>query len=202
MAEDSMEESKFYVYVWFDSDSLPFYVGKGTGNRWKSESDRNYLFLKQLESDDRCYPRKHKTQLTSAEALELEKDLIERLKPRCNIQLVNTEYKDVEPNETLEFSRILVQRLRRHLEKLSSFEPLHRYKTCSFVLKAIINRFGKTRIMREFGITSDSYKEYTKELRECGIVITDSQRNWKKAGRELIRMSADLEKAPASNKRH
>lgn len=37
--------NKFYVYVWIKSKTCePFYVGKGTGNRYKSQKGRNTYF--------------------------------------------------------------------------------------------------------------------------------------------------------------
>lgn len=32
---------RYYVYVWYKPDDTPFYVGKGTGCRWKRKGARS-----------------------------------------------------------------------------------------------------------------------------------------------------------------
>lgn len=53
-----MEERKFYVYEWYIINTGEvFYVGKGTGNRYKSLNSRNYFFQCMYNSHD-CDVRK------------------------------------------------------------------------------------------------------------------------------------------------
>lgn len=45
MENNYMEEKKYYVYKWYYKDSNKvFYVGKGSGNRYKNISKRNHVF--------------------------------------------------------------------------------------------------------------------------------------------------------------
>ena len=48
---------QFYVYAWFCKSwgEIPFYVGKGIGNRWRSMSGRSLQFKKIVERFD-CFP--------------------------------------------------------------------------------------------------------------------------------------------------
>lgn len=46
-----MEQKKYYVYEWFDLDTNQvFYVGKGTGNRYKDYWSRNNFFKEYYNS--------------------------------------------------------------------------------------------------------------------------------------------------------
>lgn len=55
---DDLEESKYYVYIWFDYDvekdviGMPFYVGKGCGNRYMTISNRSKKFKEYVSSHD------------------------------------------------------------------------------------------------------------------------------------------------------
>lgn len=48
-----MGNKKFYVYVWFIvSTGEIFYIGKGSGRRYKSLSSRSHRFMKVLEEHE------------------------------------------------------------------------------------------------------------------------------------------------------
>ena len=50
-------QHQFYVYAWFCKSwgEIPFYVGKGSGDRWHSMSGRSLQFRKIVERFD-CFP--------------------------------------------------------------------------------------------------------------------------------------------------
>ena len=69
-------ERRYYVYLWKIKDTGEvFYVGKGTGNRYKTRKRENSFFMKMLNSHD-CEPIIYKDNLTEEEAFELEKETI------------------------------------------------------------------------------------------------------------------------------
>ena len=45
-------DGSHYVYVWKHMDGHPFYVGMGTGDRWKNKSSRSHEFLKEIDAGD------------------------------------------------------------------------------------------------------------------------------------------------------
>jgi hypothetical protein len=51
------QEHQFYVYAWFCRSwgDIPFYVGKGSGDRWKSTTGRSQQFKKIIERFE-CFP--------------------------------------------------------------------------------------------------------------------------------------------------
>ena len=82
---------RFYVYEWFNIDTGEvFYVGKGTGSRWKDRSSRNQYF-KNYYKKYNCNVRKAKEELTEEEAFKLEIELIKQYKDKgeckCNLTL-------------------------------------------------------------------------------------------------------------------
>jgi hypothetical protein len=65
-------DTKFYVYVYLREDRYtPYYIGKGTGKRWKQNWDRSVP-----PPVDRTRIQKVKENLTEQESFELEKTLI------------------------------------------------------------------------------------------------------------------------------
>lgn len=87
-AELLNEEKKFYVYEWFVKESGKiFYVGKGTGDRYKSK-DRNYMF-KMIEYQFEIDVRIVKDGLSEHEAYVLEESLLVKY-ARDGEVLINT----------------------------------------------------------------------------------------------------------------
>ena len=71
-----MDERKFYVYEWYIEDTNEvFYVGKGTGDRYKRLNGRNYFF-KCMYDTHNCNVRKIFVNLTEKEAFEKEIETI------------------------------------------------------------------------------------------------------------------------------
>lgn len=69
-------ERRYYVYLWYvKGTNEVFYVGKGTGNRYKTRKRENSFFMKMLNSHD-CDSMIYQDNLTELEAFELEKELI------------------------------------------------------------------------------------------------------------------------------
>lgn len=83
-------ERHFYIYVLFDSDAIPRWVGKGQGSRFASTiriERRNHMknaFIRHTLNALGDIPRvKIRTNLTEAEAFEIEHALIKAIGRRC-----------------------------------------------------------------------------------------------------------------------
>lgn len=71
-----MEERRFYIYEYYIKDTNEvFYVGKGTGKRYKEHRRRNKMFLDFYSTHD-CDVRIVRDGLTETEAYELEHETI------------------------------------------------------------------------------------------------------------------------------
>lgn len=69
-------EKRYYVYAWYIKNTNEvFYIGKGTGNRYKTRKRENSYFMKILNSHE-CESTIIKDQLNEEEAFKLEKELI------------------------------------------------------------------------------------------------------------------------------
>lgn len=81
-----------YVYMWLyktEDGDVPFYVGMGTGNRYKCRSSRSKAFKEFLVNHE-CYPIKCAINLTDEVAREFEKKLKEALRT-LNLVLLDAE---------------------------------------------------------------------------------------------------------------
>lgn len=67
----------FYTYVWYSEDGVPFYIGKGSGNRFSAYNGRDEAFLKKIKSQ-KCYVRIDDIFANEADALNRENELIEQ----------------------------------------------------------------------------------------------------------------------------
>jgi hypothetical protein len=79
-----LEERVVYVYMWLyktENGDMPFYVGLGTNNRYKSRSSRSKAF-KEFLSKHECYPIRCSINLTYEFARELERKLKSELQAR------------------------------------------------------------------------------------------------------------------------
>lgn len=84
-----MEDRRFYVYEWYIVDTNEvFYIGKGTGDRYKRLKGRNYFFQCMYDSHN-CNVRKIYENLTEAEAFEKEIETIKYYKENTNYILTN-----------------------------------------------------------------------------------------------------------------
>ena len=69
----------FYTYIWYSEDGVPFYVGKGSGNRFSSLNGRDETFVKKIKSE-RCYVQIDDVFAKESEALAREGFLIDQYK--------------------------------------------------------------------------------------------------------------------------
>lgn len=84
-----MEDRRFYVYEWYIVDTNEvFYVGKGTGDRYKRLGGRNYFFQCMYNTHN-CNVRKIYEHLTENEAFEKEIETIKFYRENTNYRLTN-----------------------------------------------------------------------------------------------------------------
>lgn len=83
-------EEKYYVYVWFKPDDTPFYVGKGTGDRWKrcGKTHRNKYFSRVYQKYPGCYSLIIEDHLNEETAFQREIEWISQQKA-LGFQLTN-----------------------------------------------------------------------------------------------------------------
>lgn len=80
---------KYYVYEWYIIETNEvFYVGKGTGNRYKSLKSRNKFFIDMYKSHN-CNVRKIYENLTEEESFEKEIETIKFYREHTNYRLTN-----------------------------------------------------------------------------------------------------------------
>jgi hypothetical protein len=73
-----MKDNKFYVYGHFtdENSEIPFYIGKGSGDRYKNHSNRNNEW-KSFVKTNGVIPKILYTDLTEQGAFNKERELIE-----------------------------------------------------------------------------------------------------------------------------
>ena len=87
------EERRYYVYMWFrieNEEWIPFYIGKGTKDRWKNKSTRSKIFKDYLSKYNDCRPMIIWDNLTDEVALIAERYIKSGLKER-GFQLIDAE---------------------------------------------------------------------------------------------------------------
>ena len=78
-------KNDYYVYVHkIKATGEIFYVGKGRNLRYRSQHGRNRIW-KEIVSDNECIFEILISDLTEDEAVQLEIDKIDALKPRANV---------------------------------------------------------------------------------------------------------------------
>ena len=85
------ETKKYYVYEWFVIETNEvFYVGKGTGRRYREHKRRNKMFL-DFYNTHNCNVRIVKDNLTEKEAFDYEIELIRFYRKESKYRLSNVE---------------------------------------------------------------------------------------------------------------
>ena len=108
-------EKSFYVYEWYNTDTKEvFYVGKGTGNRYKNISDRNKYF-KDYISQNNTDVRIVKIFNSEDEAFEYEKELTNKYRKQgfCQCNLIDGGYGG--------YSKIWTEQMRKYM---SEYNPM------------------------------------------------------------------------------
>ena len=79
-------EKKYYVYKFCYSDGTIFYVGKGSGARWRcvNPNGRNKKFL-EIIKNNQYYSEIIQKDLTQEEAIKLENELVNSIPNLCNV---------------------------------------------------------------------------------------------------------------------
>ena len=88
-----LEQRIYYVYMWMykgEDGDRPFYIGKGSGNRWRNRSSRSKIF-KEFASTHECYSIKCAINLTEDYAYKLEEEFKREL-VRRGITLIDAEH--------------------------------------------------------------------------------------------------------------
>ena len=67
----------FYTYIWYSEDGTPFYVGKGSGNRFSSFTGRDDAFVKKIKSE-KCYVQIDDVFSKESDAFSREDSLIDQ----------------------------------------------------------------------------------------------------------------------------
>lgn len=84
-----MDDKRFYVYEWYIIDTNEvFYVGKGTGNRYKQIKGRNRYFQCMFSSHN-CNVRKIQDGLNEIDAFNLEIETIKYYRENTDYRLTN-----------------------------------------------------------------------------------------------------------------
>jgi hypothetical protein len=83
--------NRFYVYGWYLSDGTCFYVGKGTGDRYRERSRRNEYWINIVTQEERegrsVSVKKLHEGLSEQDALSIEENLIKQWAPKANLTL-------------------------------------------------------------------------------------------------------------------
>lgn len=83
--------NRFYVYGWYLSDGTCFYVGKGTGDRYRERSRRNEYWINIVDREEHegrsVFVKKLHEGLSEQDALSIEECLIKQWAPKANLTL-------------------------------------------------------------------------------------------------------------------
>lgn len=102
----------YYVYGWYLQSGECFYIGKGTGDRWRRRywKKRNRYFTRIIEKEEKngrsVYSKKLYENLGEREALLLEQELINKINPKANIVRDGVYRIHYAVNETFKLERI------------------------------------------------------------------------------------------------
>lgn len=84
------KENRFYVYIWFRDDTGdPFYVGKGTKDRWKRHSHNRSKKFHEIYDYVQCHPEIIIDNLSNEAACRIERQIIKSLVEQ-GVVLANT----------------------------------------------------------------------------------------------------------------
>lgn len=83
--------NRFYVYGWYLTDGTCFYVGKGTGDRYRERSRRNEYWINIVAQEERegkaVFVKILHEGLSEQDALAIEEGLIKQWAPKANLTL-------------------------------------------------------------------------------------------------------------------